>query len=252
MPRIRARSLRIAVAQLPVAGNVARNLRTMLRQIEQGTEHGAQLVHFPEAALTGYFGKDVPSLAGLDWDAVARGERALAEAAARARVWVVFGSYRRARSPKPFNCVRVLSPRGELITTYDKHFLFDRNGEDNACSPGRQLKTFSVDGIRCGLLICNDSNRESLYRRYRARGVELLLHSFYNARSTRGRTAFVELCLAQLRTRAFDHGLWISASNSCARYCPLPSCLAAPDGTVTGLQRHRTSVHVADVTLGAR
>src|SRR5690349_12265793 len=105
MPRARARSLRLAVAQFPVCGDIARNLRSMLRQIEQGTERGAQLVHFPEAALTGYFGKDVPSLAGLDWEAVARSEQTLAEAAARTRVWVVFGSYRRARSQKPFNCV---------------------------------------------------------------------------------------------------------------------------------------------------
>lgn len=249
MPRVRQRSLRLAVAQFPVSGDVARNLAFMTRQIRQSAEQKSQLVHFPEGALTGYLSTDFPSFAELDWDAVARAEQALARAAVESKVWIVFGSYRRYRDAKTFNCLRVVAPSGELVATYDKHKLFDRNGENIACSPGTKLQTIVVHGVRCGLMICNDSNQESLYGRYRKLGVEVLLHSYYSARSTRGRTVFVDVILAQLRTRAFDHGFWISASNSSARYSPLAACLVAPDGTITGTQRHRTGVHIGDVAI---
>jgi len=232
-----------------VSNDVARNLAFMRRQITQSAEEGAHLVHFPESALTGYFSKDFSSFAELDRSAVARAEEALADAAAEAKLWVVFGSYRRSRGEKPFNCSRVLSPSGELVTTYDKCNLFDRNRENIECSAGRKLATIVVEGVRCGLMICNDSNRESLYRRYRQLDVKVLLHSYYNARSSRGRTVFADVILAQLRTRAFDHGFWISASNSCASYSPLAACLAAPDGSIVGLRRHRTGVHIGEVPI---
>jgi hypothetical protein len=88
-----------------------------------------------------------------------------------------------------------------------------------------------------------------LYRRYGKLGVKVLLHSYYNARSTKGRTVFDEVILGQLRTRAFDHRFWISASNSSARYSTLPACLAAPNGTVTEIQRHRAGIHIADIPI---
>jgi deaminated glutathione amidase len=247
MPGTQARTLRISVAQFPVSHEVSHNLTFMRRQLKQSAEAGADLVHFPESSLTGYFSKDFSSFRDLDWAAIARAEDVLASAAAEVKLWVVFGSYRRPRVGKPFNCSRVVSPAGELVETYDKCNLFNRNRENVECSAGRTLKTFVVRGVRCGLLICNDSNRTSLYRRYRTLGVEVLLHSYYNARSSRGKTVFADVVLSQLRTRAFDHGFWISASNSSARYSPLAACLAAPDGTITGCQRHRAGVHVGDV-----
>ncbi|HEY4103713.1 MAG TPA: carbon-nitrogen hydrolase family protein [Polyangiaceae bacterium] len=242
------RTLRIATSQFPVSANVARNLSFIARHVEGAKRANARLVHFPEAALTGYFGVDFASFAELDWSAIAAAERELASLAAAARVWLVFGSYRPSRT-KPYSCLRVVAPSSKLAATYDKIHLFDRNGENRECSAGRALKTLSIDGIRCGFLICNDSNRPSLYDRYRVLGAELLIHSYYNARSSRGKNVFDQVISSQLRTRAFDHGFWISASNSSARYSRLAACLAAPDGRTTGCVRHRASIVVNDVRV---
>jgi predicted amidohydrolase len=238
--------LRLAVAQFPVCGDVNRNLSFMVRQIRQASKAKAHLIHFPEAALTGYLSKDFSSFRGFDWHALARTETALAGASAQESIWVAFGSYRQT-SGKPKNCTRVVAPDGTLATTYDKIHLYDRNGEKVSCSPGRQLKTVRIAGTLCGFLICNDSNRVPLYQRYEALGIKLLVHSYYNARSTRGKTVFDDVIVGQLRTRAFDHGLWISASNSSARYSPLAASVAAPDGTVTGLRRHVAGIHLAEI-----
>jgi predicted amidohydrolase len=59
----------------------------------------------------------------------------------------------------------VLSPSGKLTVTYDKIHLYEKDGELARCDPGRQLKTVTISGMRCGLLVCNDSNRLSLYER---------------------------------------------------------------------------------------
>ncbi|HEY2410531.1 MAG TPA: carbon-nitrogen hydrolase family protein [Polyangiaceae bacterium] len=238
--------LRLAVAQFPVCGDVNRNLSFMVRQIRQASKAKAQLIHFPEAALTGYLSKDFSSFRGFDWQALTRAEAALAAASAQESIWLAFGSYRRA-GEKPKNCVRVIAPDGTLAVTYDKIHLCERDGEKARCSAGRQLKTVRIAGTLCGFLICNDSNRVSLYQRYQALGVELLIHSYYNARSSRGKTVFDDVIVGQLRTRAFDHGFWISASNSSAKYSRLTASVAAPDGTVTGLRRHIAGIHLAEI-----
>jgi predicted amidohydrolase len=219
------------VAQFPVSRDVSRNVGYISRLVAQAALRGAKLVHFPECAVTGYASKDFESLRGLDWAAIRRAEGVIAEAASHSRLWVAYGTYRGGRPSRPYNSLRVVGPEGRCVAQYDEINLYGKNGERRMCTAGRRLKVVRIAGIRCGLLICNDSNEPSLYEAYRRRRARLLLHSYYSARNSRGKGVFDDVIVGQLRTRAFDHGLWISASNSSARYSCLPSCIAAPDGT---------------------
>ena len=90
----------------------------------------------------------------------------------------------------------------------------------------------------CGFLICYDSCFPELYHVYRERGARLLFHSYYNAKNVGLATSLDTLICAQLRTRAADHHLWISASNSSARHSRLASCVARPDGSLRSTKRH--------------
>jgi predicted amidohydrolase len=55
-------SLRIAAAQFPVSGNIARNAHYIGAQIKEAVRQGANVVHFPETALSGYAPQHFSSL----------------------------------------------------------------------------------------------------------------------------------------------------------------------------------------------
>ena len=47
-------SLRFAACQFPVSGSILTNSRYILRYMRRASDAGADIVHFPEAALPGY------------------------------------------------------------------------------------------------------------------------------------------------------------------------------------------------------
>jgi deaminated glutathione amidase len=105
-------------------------------------------------------------------------------------------------------------------------------------SAGERPLILSINGTTCGFLICYDSCFPDLYHVYADQGVQLLFHSYYNAKNEGPPTSLDDLIVAQLRTRAADHRFWISASNSSARHSRLASCVARPDGSLRSTKRH--------------
>ena len=114
-------------------------------------------------------------------------------------------------------------------------------------SEGLDSVELSINSIKCGFLICYDSCFPSFYESYRESGVQVLFHSYYNARNDGARTSLDDLMLAQLRTRAADNHVWISASNSSARHSRLPACIARPDGSVRTMRKHIPGIVLHDI-----
>ena len=142
-----------------------------------------------------------------------------------------------AGEAKPRNCILVISDDGSIAGTYDKRKLYKT--EESLYSAGGQPLVVTIRGMRCGFLICYDSCFPELYEAYRHCGTRLLFHSYYNARNDGPSNSLDELMLAQLRTRAADNRLWISASNASTRHSRLASCVARPDGSIRSAKRHR-------------
>ena len=67
--------LRLATCQFPVSADVQANGEWVRTQMRQASAEGANLIHFPECALSGYAGVDLPSIDRLDWDALHRETR---------------------------------------------------------------------------------------------------------------------------------------------------------------------------------
>jgi hypothetical protein len=87
--------LQVATCQFPVCGDVRANADRIRRQMREARERGADLVHFPECALSGYAGEDVPSPADLDWGLLHKETDAILALAKELGVWVVLGSTHR-------------------------------------------------------------------------------------------------------------------------------------------------------------
>ncbi|MFT5682836.1 MAG: putative amidohydrolase [Myxococcota bacterium] len=242
--------LPVATCQFSVSHHIHRNLSAMLSQINTAAGSGARLVHFPEAALSGYLARDRDSWEGFDWEQLLTASQQLCAAAARHRVWLVFGSAHRLSGDRPpHNSAFIIDDEGRLVSRYDKRFC--TTNDLHFYTPGDHRVTFEVDGVRCGVAICFDIRFPELYRDYRAAGVDLILQSNYDARG-KERTHFRHIMRQTMQTRAATNFTWMSATNSSAHYQSYPSVFIQPDGRIISrLRDHRPGVMVNLVDLQA-
>jgi predicted amidohydrolase len=250
--------LRVAGCQFSVEADIGHNLSQILAQIQQAAEGGARVVHFSEAALSGYAGVDFDDISSLDWDALREATEQICHAAADANVWVLLGStHRLSGNHLPHNSVYVISDRGEIVDRYDKRFCTGENEPEpkldhRSYTPGNHATVFEVDGHKCGVLICYDYRFPELYRELKQRGVEILFQSFHNARrdyrTFHHRNIWREIVPATMMCHAATNYFWVSATNSTAKYSLWGSFFVRPDGRVIGkLPVHQPGVLISDI-----
>jgi len=135
------------------------NLEQVLAKIHQGKEKGADLVVFPELALTGYFlGQRYHEVAlRLDSKEIRR------IASATKGIAAVVGFIEESRSMNFYNSALV-AVDGEILFAYRKlnlpnYGLFE---ERKYFSPGKQVPVFKLHDFNVAVYICNDLWHPSL------------------------------------------------------------------------------------------
>ena len=221
--------IRIASCQFPVSANVKDNYRYIVEQITEAKLKKADVVHFPECALSGYPGTDMMSLEEFDWNELHRLTDSVMALARELDIWVVMGSlHKLSGNNKPHNCLYVINPEGKITDRYDKRFC---TGTDlKYCSPGDHFVTFRINGVTCGLLICYDVRFPELYREYRKLGCDVIFQSFYNARQAKGSIHPVIMPVSA-EAHAATNYFYMSLTNSCAPES-WPCYFITPDGLV--------------------
>src|SRR5215210_1455475 len=148
-----AQRLRIALAQVnPTVGDIEGNARRISEWIGRAREAGAQLVLFPEQAVTGYPAEDL----WLKPHFLAAAGRALAEIAAGVEEIVAMVGFPE-HDASTYNSLGVLAD-GEVRAVYRKILLpnysvFDeRRYFETGDAPG----LVEVGGVRVGLTVCED------------------------------------------------------------------------------------------------
>lgn len=206
-------STRIAAIQMISTPEVAANLATAARLIDEAAARGAQLVALPE-----YF----PVIGGSDADRLALREATgagpiqdfLAAAAARHGVWLVGGSIPLAADDpdKLRNSCLVFDPRGACVAHYDKIHLFgfrkDAEFYDEAetieAGPAAPV-AFDAPCGRVGLGICYDLRFPELFRQLGPLDLIVLPAAFTD---TTGRAHWETL----LRARAIENQCYLLAA----------------------------------------
>jgi predicted amidohydrolase len=231
-------TLKIATAQFPVSGDLSRNAVHIHRLARAAAAAGAEVVHFPETALPGYAGVNLPTLDAYPWGQLRAESERLLGLARELGVWLVLGSMHPLSAGRaPHNALYVIHPRGEVIDRYDKRFCTPK--DLGHYTPGDYFAVFDLNGVRCGLLICHDLRYPELYREYYRRGVRCLFQSFHNANFP-GRTIHTTITRPTLQGHAASNYLWLSVSNASGYYQSWPSVFIAPDGVIRGqLRQHR-------------
>ncbi len=232
--------LRIAVSQFPVSVDIRKNEIYIRKHIISAAEKKADVIHFPETALSGY----ETDIKFLDWAFLEESLNRIRELAKHHNIYVILGAHQKhPQADKCLNSVYLISKSGQILGSYSKSKLYKT--ENDRFISGSDFLTGEINGIRCGFLICYDSCFPELFQHYRDQGVKILFLSYYNA-NNKGRNSLDDLMEAQLRTRAADNMMYISGSNSSARYSRMPSGVASPDGKFTRLKRHKPGVLIYD------
>lgn len=150
-------SLRIALAQFdfPVGAVQANAERIAAMIAEARDEYGADLVLFPELALSGYPPEDLLLRPGFLRDC----EAALQRIAANTQGIVAVVGWPQSAGSVVYNAASVLSD-GKMQTTYRKRELpnyavFDERRYFDP-DPDAEVCVFEVRGVQVGLVICED------------------------------------------------------------------------------------------------
>ena len=152
MARVTA-PLRIALAQInAVVGDIGGNEARIAEQIAAAREGGAQLVCFPELALTGYPPEDLL----LKEHFLAGAREALERLAAATHGIVAIVGYPE-RAEDVHNAAAVLAD-GAIQASYRKQHLPNYGVFDELryFQPGTSGATIEVDGVTIGLTVCED------------------------------------------------------------------------------------------------
>jgi predicted amidohydrolase len=144
----------VALAQIkPKLGCLDDNMALIEAAIEKGISEGAQLIVFPELALTGYFLKDlVPDVAiSLDAPQIAR----LKEHSRR--ISIAIGLVEVSADYRFFNTALYLE-EGEILHVHRKVYLptYGLFDEQRYLARGERFRAFDTRFGRVGMLICED------------------------------------------------------------------------------------------------
>ncbi len=245
-------SLRIALAQVDLTvGDLAGNAATVRAWTERARDAGAQLVAFPEMALTGYPIEDLV-FRGSFRDA---NLRALDALAAEATDLPVVVGYLGWDGSAAYNAVAVLRD-GAVRATYAKHHLpnygvFD---EERYFAPGSGVTLLDVAGATVGLAVCEDVWLDGGPVAASAAAGAGLLVVLNGSPYERGKRDFRRSLVAR---RAAETGAVVAYVNTTGAQDELvfdgDSMVVAPDGAVLGrAARFAEELLVVDVDVPAR
>lgn len=177
--------------------------QTLIRQTAE-REHPDTVV-LPETWNTGYYPEDLAKTADRD------GERTKAVFSALAKelhINIVCGSVANQKSGGIYNTAYVFDRTGSVAAEYDKIHLFTFAKEEEHFQPGDHLCRFTLDGQRCGLIICYDLRFPELTRTLAVEGLDLL---FVPAQWPDKRSMHLQTLA---RARAIENQMFLTLCNS--------------------------------------
>ena len=200
--------MRVSAIQMDMKfADPAYNFKHAEELIREAAASKPDVIVLPETWNTGFFPKEnLKELSDKDGAAVKDMCSALAR---ELNVNIVAGSVSNVKNDKVYNTAYVFDRQGACLAAYDKTHLFTPMGEHEHYAAGDHLTTFSLDGHKCGLLICYDLRFPELFRTLALQGVELLL---LPAQWPAARRYHWETLTA---ARAIENQFFLAACNSC-------------------------------------
>lgn len=198
--------MKIAVVQMDIVlGQVNHNLTRMLEFYRQAREAGAELVIFPECAVTGYCFDAVeqarPFAESIPGPSTERFRVALSELGGTA----LFGLIE-ARGEGISNVAVIVDGTG--VRAHYRKIHLPGLGIDRFAIAGEEpFRVYNVNGLQVGLAICYDSAFPEAMRTLALQGADLIALPTNFPCGAEGMTQFV------LRTRALENKVFFAGCN---------------------------------------
>lgn len=167
--------LRVALAQInSTVGDLAGNSKKISGYIKRAVRYKADLIAFPELALTGYPPEDLILKPRFISDNIAE----LKKLGSRDHGITVIAGFVDTDKKNLYNAAAVIS-EGRIVDVYHKVFLpnygvFD---EHRYFSPGKRFPVYNISGVRTGINICEDIwHREGPARIQALAGAEVIIN----------------------------------------------------------------------------
>ena len=215
--------LKLATAQSPLSSDLRESAAGMCRLIREAAASGADCVHFPEAALSGYVKSEIKSWVDVDWEALEASLDEVRACCAETGIWAFVGcNHRHPNLSRPLNSLYIVDGRGQAVARYDKRYCSNSEITDWYAA-GNQPVTVEIKGIRLGFLICIEVQFSEFFMEYERLGVDCVCLS-----SGPG----LEMFRIQCQGHAASNCLWLSYSVPENGSDKQPSCLIGPDGEI--------------------
>jgi len=190
------KKITISALQMNVTNDVKKNKEQILAGIKRATLEGANFLATPEGSLSGY-------TSNFNQTEVAAALKEIESESSKSKVGLLLGTcFKENIRGEEFcyNQVRVYSPEGSFIGEYSKILRCSAlelpgTGEMVEYVEG-ELKTFEWNGIRFGVLICNDlwatpgyttSSNPYLAWKLKQMGAQFIVHCINSGTSQRYR-----------------------------------------------------------------
>ncbi|MFP8876812.1 MAG: carbon-nitrogen hydrolase family protein [Myxococcota bacterium] len=249
--------MRVGIVQMTSSDALPANLAVAEQLVSEAAGMGADFIALPEMfAYLRREGLDFPHAQPLEGDITAR----VGNWARRHRARILIGSFaeRRDQDDRVHNTSVLISPEGEIESSYRKMHLFDvdltREGgdayaESRNIAAGDEVVVAHTPDFRLGLSICYDLRFPELYREMASRGAQLFtVPSAFTVRT--GRDHWEVL----LRARAIENLAFVVAPAQCGRHSEIResygrAMIVDPWGVVLAQLGDRPGVAVADCDL---
>ena len=237
-PASRGVKLTVAVAQMKFRSTTGHNLEWIVAAIQSAAAEGADVVVFPECAVTGY-NRDFAAITETE---LAEARALISRTARAAGCYVLVGTPVDAGRNR-FNSLLVYNRRGREIFCYSKIHLTRRDRQ--SFQPGNQLAFFRLDGIPCTAILCHERRYPELVRLPVMLGARIVFHpnagldSLAVSRTKRGGRDGIAV-------RAFENQVFNVFANSVGPqgddwWSAGDSKIVAPSGRVLAQANHRNA-----------
>ena len=207
-------SFKIAVCQMLVVDDKAKNVEKAVDLIGEAARSGADMVVLPEMFNCPYESEKFPLYAENRDNSETL--KAVSSAAREHGVYLVAGSIPELDNDKIYNTSFIMNPKGEIIGFHRKMHLFDVDvpdeitfKESETVTAGDDITVLDTDLARIGVAVCYDIRFPELSKLMALEGTEIMvLPGAFNM--TTGPAHWEIL----IRSRAIDNQFFLAAASS--------------------------------------
>ncbi|WP_443872851.1 carbon-nitrogen family hydrolase [Mitsuokella multacida] len=197
--------MKISILQMPVAfARPDDNIKTLRRMVAEAMRAEPDVLVLPELWRLGFYPQPIAVHADLDGQ---QSRTVLAELARTNGVNIVGGTVANRREGKVYNTCYVFDRTGTEVASYDKAHLFSPSGESKDFAAGREMVTFRLDGVLCGIAICYDVRFPEFIRKLALEDIAVL---FLPAAWPASRLSHWQTLT---RARAIENQVYVIAAN---------------------------------------